>query len=79
MTNTPAEIAYKEDAEKMFLVMKKLVDVKTRSLIPPNELPSNQAYGYKLGSNDAFKRVGEMAEAVMKELLINHAEEAKGG
>ena len=63
---------YKTDAAKMFAVMKKLVEVQTKSLVPPNELPPNQAYGYQAGSTDAFKRCGKMAEAALNEIVLDY-------
>lgn len=61
----------KEDALRMYQVMKRLNEVKTSSLIPPNNLPSNQAKGYAEGSKDAFQRVGHMAEYVISNLTYD--------
>lgn len=61
----------KDDAVKMYKTMKKLMEVKQKSLIAPNGLPSNQAMGYASGSKDAFKRVGDMAEFVLNDLQFD--------
>ena len=62
----------KEDAKKMYLALKQLLQWRTRTLIAPNQIPSNQAKGYMEGASAGFAHGSDLAQFVMDHLNFDY-------